>query len=176
MTEVRVAHTAELDTATLSAARRLLYDVFGDMTEQDWDHALGGVHALAWDGADLVGHASVVQRRLIYQDRALRCGYVEGVAVRADRRQRGIGGSMMTVLERVIRRAYDLGALGSTDEAAHFYAARGWQRWLGPSSALTPSGIRRTADDDGGVYVFPVGFPLSLDSSLICDWRNGDTW
>jgi aminoglycoside 2'-N-acetyltransferase I len=176
MIEVRAAHTAEFDRATLVAARRLLYDVFEDMTEHDWEHSLGGVHALAWDGADLIGHASVVQRRLIYDGRALRTGYVEGVAVRAGRRERGIGGSMMAALERVIRRAYDLGALGATDEAAHFYAARGWQQWLGPTSALTPSGIRRTAEDDGAVYVFPVDIPLSLGGELSCDWRDGDTW
>jgi aminoglycoside 2'-N-acetyltransferase I len=176
MTEVTVAHTAELDPATLAAARRLLYDVFDDMTEPDWEHALGGVHALARDGSEVVGHASVIQRRLLYDGRALRAGYVEGVAVRADRRKHGVGGSMMTALERVIRRAYDLGALGSTDEAAHFYAERGWQRWLGPTSALTPSGIRRTADDDGAVYVFAVDIPLAVGRELVCHWRDGDTW
>jgi aminoglycoside 2'-N-acetyltransferase I len=176
MTEVRVAHTADLGGPTLEVARRLLYEVFEDLTEQDWDHALGGLHALAWDGADLVGHASVVQRRLIHQGRALRTGHVEGVAVRADRRRQGIGATLMAALERVIRQAYDLGALGATDEAAHFYAARGWRRWRGPTSALTPSGIRRTADDDGAVYVLPVTIPLFLDTDLICDWRDGDTW
>jgi aminoglycoside 2'-N-acetyltransferase I len=163
MTEVTLAHTADLDAATLRAGRRLLYDVFDDMTDDDWEHALGGIHALAWDGVDLIGHASVVQRRLIHAGRALRAGYVEGVAVRADRRERGLGGAMMTALEGVIRRAYDLGALGATDEAAHFYAARGWQLWQGPTSALTPSGVRRTADDDGAVFVLPLSIPLSLD-------------
>jgi hypothetical protein len=60
MTDVRTAHTSDLDAATLEAARALLYDVFDDMTDQDWEHALGGVHALAWEGAELVGHASVI--------------------------------------------------------------------------------------------------------------------
>jgi aminoglycoside 2'-N-acetyltransferase I len=176
MTGVTLAHTADLDAATLRAGRALLYDVFEDMTDGDWEHALGGIHALTWEGVDLIGHASVVQRRLIHAGRALRAGYVEGVAVRADRRERGLGGSMMTALEGVIRRAYDLGALGATDEAAHFYAGRGWQLWRGPTSALTPSGVRRTADDDGAVFVFPLSIPLSLDDDLICDWRDGDTW
>jgi aminoglycoside 2'-N-acetyltransferase I len=35
-------------------------------------------------------------------------------------------------------------ALGATDRAAHFYAARGWELWQGPTSALTPTGILRT--------------------------------
>ena len=81
MAELHTAHTAELDAATLTAARALLYDVFDDMTDHDWEHALGGVHALVWEGADLIGHASVIQRRLLNGGLALRTGYVEGVGV-----------------------------------------------------------------------------------------------
>jgi rhodanese-related sulfurtransferase len=58
MTEVRTAHTADLDTAILGAARALLGDVFEDLTEYDWEHALGGIHALVWEGPQLIGHAS----------------------------------------------------------------------------------------------------------------------
>lgn len=176
MVQLRTAHTADLDAATLESARALLYDVFDDMTEDDWEHTLGGVHALVWDGAELVGHASVIQRRLLFGGRALRTGYVEGVGVRADHRGHGHGSAMMTALERVIRAAYDLGALGATDAGAEFYAARGWQPWRGPSSALTPSGIVRTEDDDGGIYVLPVTIPLDLSAALTCDWRGGDLW
>jgi aminoglycoside 2'-N-acetyltransferase I len=176
VTDVHVAHTSELYAATLDAARDLLYRVFDDMTEDDWEHSLGGIHAVVWDEGELVGHASVIQRRLLYAGRALRTGYVEGVAVRADRRRRGHGAAMMADLERVIRNAYDLGALGATDSAADFYAARGWQQWRGPTSALTPSGVRRTPDDDGGVFVLPVTVPLDLAGELTCDWRDGDAW
>ena len=83
---------------------------------------------------------------------------------------------MMAALERVLRGAYDLGALGATDEGARFYAARGWQLWRGPTSALTPAGIRRTPDEDGAIYVFELAVPLDLDGELTCDWRNGDVW
>jgi aminoglycoside 2'-N-acetyltransferase I len=174
--EVRTAHTADLDAVTLRAARALLDDVFDDMTDQDFEHALGGVHALVWEGAELIGHASVIQRRLLTRGRALRTGYVEGVGVRADRRGRGHGAAMMDALERVVRRAYQLGALGATDEGAAFYAARGWQLWRGPLSALTPAGLRRTGDEDGCIYVLPVAVPLDLSSELTCDWRDGDVW
>jgi len=176
MAELQTAHTAELDAATLTAARALLYDVFDDMTDHDWEHALGGVHALMWEGADLIGHASVIQRRLLHGGRAMRTGYVEGVGVRADRRGRGHGAAMMDALETVVRGAYELGALGATDEAAAFYAARGWMLWRGPSSALTPSGIRRTEEDDGCIYVLPTQVPLDLSGELTCDWRDGDLW
>jgi aminoglycoside 2'-N-acetyltransferase I len=174
---VRTAHTAELDAATLSAARALLDDVFeGDMSDHDWEHSLGGVHALVWDAEDLVGHASVVQRRLLHGGRALRAGYVEGVGVRADQRRRGHGAAMMEAVERVVRCAYEVGALGATDEAAEFYAARGWKVWQGPTSALTPTGIARTEGEDGSVYVLPVEVPLDLSGELTCDWRDGDVW
>jgi aminoglycoside 2'-N-acetyltransferase I len=176
VTELMTAHTADLDASTLKAARALLDEVFDDMTDQDWEHALGGVHALVWDGAELVGHASVIQRRLLNGGRALRTGYVEAVGVRAKWRGRGHGATMMDALERVVRGAYELGALGATDEAAAFYAARGWQLWQGPSSALTPAGIVRTEEEDGGIYVLPLAVPVDLSSGLTCDWRDGDPW
>jgi aminoglycoside 2'-N-acetyltransferase I len=124
----------------------------------------------------LVGHASVIQRRLLHAGQALRAGYVEGVGVRADRRRRGHGGAMMDALERVIRGAYDLGALGSTEEAASLYASRGWKLWRGPTSAMTATGIVRTEDADGCLWVLPVTVPLDLDGALVCDWRGGDVW
>ena len=177
MTELRTAHTADLDLATLRAARTLLDAVFeGDMTDDDWEHALGGVHALVWDGEELIGHASVVQRRLLHGGRALRAGYVEGLGVSAHRRGRGHGAALMAALERVVRGAYDVGALGATDAGAGFYAARGWRRWEGPTSALTPAGIARTEEDDGSVYVLPVAVALDLSGALTCDWRDGDVW
>jgi aminoglycoside 2'-N-acetyltransferase I len=176
MAELRIAHTAELDAATLTAGRALLDEVFDDMTDHDWEHALGGMHALVWEGGELIGHASLVQRRLLHGGRALRTGYVEGVGVRADRRRRGHGAAMMEALEQVASRAYDLAALGATDEAAEFYAARGWQLWRGPTSALTPTGIQRTPDEDDCIYVLPLGAPLDLSGELCCDWRDGDVW
>ena len=67
------------------------------------EHALGGVHAPLWEGEELIGHGSVVMRRLLHDGMALRTGYVEAVAVRADRRRRGHGEVVMEALERVSR-------------------------------------------------------------------------
>jgi aminoglycoside 2'-N-acetyltransferase I len=175
----RTVHSSELDAATLAAAQALLVDAFaGEFEPDDWEHCLGGVHALAWDDEDgsLVGHGAVVQRRLLHGGRALRAGYVEGVGVRADRRGRGVGSAVMAALERVIRGAYDLGALGTTEAARALYVARGWQQWQGPLSALTPEGVVRTREEEGGVYVLPVAVPLDLSGALVCDWRDGDVW
>jgi aminoglycoside 2'-N-acetyltransferase I len=174
---VRVAHTADLDAATLKTARAMLVEAFeGDFAADDWEHALGGMHALAWEGEKLVGHASLVQRRLLHGGRALRAGYIEGVGVRADRRGRGIGGAVMELLERLLRGAFDIGGLGATDDGIPLYESHGWQRWRGPTFALTPAGIVRTADVDGSVYVLPLGVPVDLDGELTCDWRDGDVW
>ncbi len=177
MISLQVAHTASLNRLELNAARALVEGAFeDDVTEHDWEHALGGMHALVWDGDEPIGHASVIQRRLLHGGRALRAGYVEGVAVRSDRRRRGHGTAMMEALERVIRGAYDLGALGATDEAKPLYAGRGWRRWRGPTSALTPTGIVRTPAEDGSIYVLALEHPLDLDGELTCDWREGDVW
>jgi aminoglycoside 2'-N-acetyltransferase I len=179
--ELRVAHTAQLDERELRAARALLDDVFaGELEDSDWEHALGGMHALAYEpaGGALVGHASVIQRRLVHGGRALRAGYVEAVGVRDDVRRRGVGGLLMDAVEDVVRNAYDLGALGATDLAVPFYVSRGWRRWRGPSWALTPDGVVRTADVDGAIYVLAVdgGAELALDGPLMADWRDGDVW
>jgi aminoglycoside 2'-N-acetyltransferase I len=146
------------------------------MTDHDWDHALGGIHALVWDGGQLIAHASVVQRRLLHRGHALRAGYVEGVAVLLGRHGQGHGAAVMEVVERVVRGAYELGALGATEAAAGFYAFRGWEQWQGPTSVLAPTGIVRTQEEDGSVFVLPVSASLNQDDELICDWRDGEVW
>ncbi|MBB5955492.1 aminoglycoside 2'-N-acetyltransferase I [Saccharothrix tamanrassetensis] len=174
---ISTAHTSEVDSALLAAARKLCDDAFdGDFSDDDWEHALGGVHAFVWEGDELAGHGSVVQRRLLHGGRALRAGYVEAVAVRADRRKRGHGAAVMTALEGVVRGAYELGALASAEDALDFYGARGWQLWRGPTSVLGPEGPTRTEDDDGGIFVLPVTASLDLTGPLACDWRDGDVW
>jgi aminoglycoside 2'-N-acetyltransferase I len=173
---VSLLHTWQVPETTLTAVRELLDEAFdGGFGDDDWEHSLGGVHALAWDGNELIGHGSVVQRRLLHGGRALRAGYVEGVAVRADRRRQGVGGAVMAALEDVVRGAYPLGALSASEDALAFYAARGWQRWRGRTFAMTPAGVERTEEEDDGVFVLPV-VPLDLAGDLTCDWRDGDVW
>jgi aminoglycoside 2'-N-acetyltransferase I len=175
--KVQTAHTAELDAATLDAARSLLDGAFrGELTDHDWEHSLGGIHALVWADTELVGHAALIQRRLLHGGRALRTGYVEGVGVRADHRGRGHGSALMEALERVVRNAYELGALAATADGAPLYSARGWKLWTGPSAVLTPSGIVRTEAEDGSIYVFPCAVALDLTGEITCDWRDGDPW
>jgi aminoglycoside 2'-N-acetyltransferase I len=177
MTELVLGHTGQLGPADLAAARELLDQVFdGELTDQDWEHCLGGLHALLWEGAELIGHAALIQRRLLHSGRALRTGYFEGVGVRASARRRGHGAALMAALERLARNAYELAALGATEEATAFYAARGWRPWQGPTWALTPAGMVRTEQEDGWIYVLPMSAELNIQGELVCDWRDGDAW
>ncbi|ONI81347.1 aminoglycoside 2'-N-acetyltransferase [Actinosynnema sp. ALI-1.44] len=177
MTQLQTAHTADLDTATRSAIRALMLSAFdGDFSDDDWNHALGGMHTLLWDGQDLIAHGAVVQRRMLVNGRSLRAGYVEAVAVHPARRRQGHGGTVMADIERIVRGGYDLGVLGASDDGAALYRARGWRLWTGPSSVLTPEGVVRTDDNDGNIHVLPVAVQVDLSASIICDWREGDVW
>jgi aminoglycoside 2'-N-acetyltransferase I len=174
MTQVRLATSGEIDAA---AVRALLDRSFPrGFADSDWEHALGGVHALAFTDDRLVGHGSVVPRTLWHDGRALRCGYVEAIAVDPAHRRRRHGDAVMAALEAVIRADHDLGALAATDAGARLYEHRGWIRWRGPTSVRTPDGDVHTPGDDGGIFVLPVTADLDPDAELTCDWRPGDVW
>ena len=173
----RLVHTADLDNETRQGLCQMVADAFaGDFTETDWEHTLGGMHALIWHHGAIVAHAAVVQRRLLYRGNALRCGYVEGVAVREDFRGQGLVHALLDGVEQVIRGAYQVGAVSSSDLARRVYTARGWLPWRGPTSVLAPTGPTRTPEDDGTVFVLPVGISLDTSADLMCDWRAGDVW
>jgi aminoglycoside 2'-N-acetyltransferase I len=174
--EQRTAHTADLDDDTRAAVRALMDASFNGFSDDAFENALGGMHTLVFEDGELIGHASVVQRRLLHGGRALRTGYIEGVAVRSDRRRRGHGDAMMEVLERIVRSGYQLGALGASPAGARLYTSRGWQLWRGPSSVLAPDGIRGTPDIDGALYVLPTSMPVDVTGALTCDWRPGSVW
>jgi aminoglycoside 2'-N-acetyltransferase I len=180
----RLVHTSDLDGETREGARRMVIDAFGgsevDFTDSDWDHALGGMHALIWVRGALIAHGAVVQRRMIHGGVALRCGYLEAVAVREDWRGRGLALAVMDALEQVLRGAYQLGALSSSAAGRPMYVARGWLPWQGTTSVLTPSGVLPTPRDDDSLFVLPVALPegteLDTSAEITCDWRDGDVW
>jgi aminoglycoside 2'-N-acetyltransferase I len=176
VTRLITAHTGELTTEELGAIRTLLDVAFaGAFDDDDWEHSLGGTHVLVLEGDDVIAHGSLVMRRLLHGGRSLRAGYVEAVAVRPDRRRAGHASRVMAGLEE-LGSAYDLLALSASDDGVALYESRGWQLWRGPTSVLTPAGIRPTPDDDGSVYVLAGEIALDVDGELTADWRPGDVW
>ena len=197
----RLIHTSDLDAETLASARELLVNAHsGGFTDSDWEHTLGGMHALIVQHGNLIAHGAVIQRRLIYRGAALRCGYVEGVAVREDWRGQGLGHAIMDAVEQVIRGAYQTGALSASGAGnlsasgagnysasgagnysasgagTRLYRPRGWLHWTGPTAVLAPGGLIRTPDDDGSIFALPVTVELDPAAELVCDWRDGDVW
>jgi aminoglycoside 2'-N-acetyltransferase I len=173
----RLVHTADLESDARQRAHDMVSDAFGgDFTDTDWDHALGGMHALIWHRGAIIAHGAVIQRRLIYRGIALRCGYVEAVAVREDWRGQGLGVAILDACEQVIRGGYQLGALTSSDRGRRLYALRGWLPWRGPTSVLAPTGPVPTPEHDSSVFVFPLMTDLDPTAGLTCDWRDGDVW
>ena len=177
----RLVHTSDLDHETREGARRMVIEAFdGDFSDADWEHSLGGMHAFICHHGAIIAHAAVVQRRLIYRDTALRCGYVEAVAVREDWRGQGLATAVMDAVEQVLRGAYQLGALSSSESAREMYFSRGWVPWQGTTSVLRPAGVTRTPEDDRGLFVLPIDLPTGLElditAEITCDWRDGDVW
>jgi aminoglycoside 2'-N-acetyltransferase I len=173
----RLVHTSDLDAETLQNARQMLIEAYsGEFTDADWEHSLGGMHAIVVHRGALIAHAAVIQRRLLYRGVALRCGYLEGVAVREDWRGQGLGNAVMDAAEQVIRGAYQVGALSASGPGERLYRPRGWLNWRGPTSVLSPDGPLRTPGDDGCVFVLPLASDLDPDGALACDWRDGDVW
>lgn len=172
---LRRCHTAELTSAELAEARALLDRSFHDFSDHDWEHSLGGPHALVVEEGRLLACGTLVTRELWHCGAPLRCGYVEAVAVHPDHRRRGLGSVVMAALEELAP-AYDVLALSASRQGVPLYVARGWQLWRGPSHVLTADGPTPTPDDDGAIYVLPGSVPLDLDAPLVCDWREGDVW
>ncbi|MCZ2821768.1 GNAT family N-acetyltransferase [Modestobacter sp. VKM Ac-2977] len=175
---VRSAPTADLSTNELDRLREFLDTAFsGRFSDDDWSHALGGVHVLATVDGEPAGHAAVVVRQLIAGGRTLRTGYVEAVATAATMRRRGVGAAVMAETERLVRGGFEFGALAASEDGARLYTARGWLTWSGDLAALTPDGM--VATPGGAVFVLPTpATPAPLDPAarLVCDWRRGDLW
>ncbi|WP_369146692.1 GNAT family N-acetyltransferase [Streptomyces sp. R44] len=174
---VRTAPTYRLGAARLRSVREMLDTAFeGDFSDDDWDHTLGGVHAWIEDERGIAAHGAVVQRRVLHRGRSLRVGYVEGVAVRGDRRRQGLGGAVMAELERVVDGTHAFGALSASDAGAALYRARGWRVWEGRIDVLAPEGIARLAEEEGSVFLRPAAGRALPDPAvpLTFDWRDGD--
>jgi aminoglycoside 2'-N-acetyltransferase I len=177
MVTLHDAASDALASSFLHDLRTLLDTAFaGDFTDEDWAHAIGGVHVWLAGSGGLISHASLVERTLVCSGHTLQVGYVEAVATAAGHRRKGHATTVMNHIGELIRERYALGALST---GAHpFYEPLGWERWRGPTFVDGPNRRERTADDDGGIMILrTLRSPhLDLDGEIVCDWRVGDVW
>jgi aminoglycoside 2'-N-acetyltransferase I len=173
--------TADLTPAEIVAIREIMTLAFGDdederFRDEDWEHALGGIHVVVDLDGEIVTHASVVERELQAAGLPLRTGYVEAVATTPGRQGEGLGTLAMREVNAIIRDRFELGALGTGSH--HFYERLGWLTWQGPTYVRTSDGLERTPDEDGGILILetPASPPLDIRAPLSCGWRPGDVW
>jgi aminoglycoside 2'-N-acetyltransferase I len=173
--------TEELTPGEVSEIRSVLDAAFWDdeeerFTDDDWDHAVGGLHVVLDIDGEIVAHGSVVERALQIDHRPMRTGYVEAVATQPGRQGRGYGTDVMRAIGDEIQARFELGALGTGSHG--FYERLGWETWAGPSSVRTPEGERRTPDEDGSIMFLRTPSTPSFDpvAPISCDWRPGDVW
>jgi aminoglycoside 2'-N-acetyltransferase I len=178
---IRLVPSDELRPDEEAALRELFDEAWSDdeeggFTEQDWGHAVGGVHVIAEADGRKVAHASVVERELHTAGHHLPTGYVEAVATRPSHQRQGLGSLVIGAAGELIDRTYRLGALATG--VVGFYEKLGWVAWRGPTSVRTDAGLVRTADEDGNVFVrlTPTSPELDLAAPISCEWRPGDVW
>jgi aminoglycoside 2'-N-acetyltransferase I len=178
---IRLVPSDELRTEEEAALRELFDEAWSDaaeggFTEQDWGHAVGGVHVIAEADGLIVAHASVVERELHTAGHRLQTGYVEAVATRPSHQRQGLGSLTIGAAGELIDRTYRLGALATG--VVGFYEKLGWVGWQGPTSVRTDAGLVRTAEEDGNVFVrlTPTSPELDLSAPISCEWRPGDVW
>ena len=178
MSLIRRVPTEHLTKREKQTIRGLLDRAFepGDFSDDDWDHALGGMHFVLERDAQIVAHASVVERELHAATIRLKTGYVEAVATDPTVQGQGLGTLVMEDVGDYIAEHFELGALGTG--VFHFYERLGWFRWAGPTLVRTADGLVRTADEDGYVLILrtPASPPLDITAPLSCEWRPGDVW
>lgn len=178
---LRRVTTEDLTDGETLVIRRLLVEAFGAdeeerFQEDDWQHAIGGMHFLAEVEGEIVAHASVVEREIHVDGQPLRTGYVEAVATTPRHQGKGVGTQVMRDVGSYIRGRFQLGVLGTGRHG--FYERLGWRTWRGPSSVRTTDGLRATPDDDGYILVLSTTSSPSLDleDPISCEWRPGDVW
>ena len=177
---MRRAPTNELTEKEIATLREIIWGAFADnhepFTEEDWEHALGGIHFILEDGGTIVAHVSVVERELHAGEERLRTGYVEAVATRKDLHGLGHGTTLMREVGEYIDGEFPLGALDTGSQG--FYERLGWVVWKGPTFVRTDQGLVRTEEDDGSVMVrfTPTSPELDLSAPISAEWRTGDVW
>jgi aminoglycoside 2'-N-acetyltransferase I len=174
---VRIFTTDEASPDLLARIHALMLEAFGgDFAEEDWEHALGGVHVAVLDEEVVLAHAGVVSRSLEVAGRPFRTGYLEAVATTPSNQGAGLGSLAVGEASAVVRRGFEMGGLSTGSPA--FFARLGWERWSGPTLVRRGGELVRTPEEDAGVMVLRFGASGSVDLSapISCEARRGDDW
>jgi aminoglycoside 2'-N-acetyltransferase I len=141
-----ICYDHQLTTTQHHAIRALLDAAFEcEFSDEDNDHAAGGVRVIAMDGDQIVGHAALIARTITIAGIPYTVGYVEGVAVLPSYQGQGIGAQIMRQITDMAQRDFVVNML-STGEI-DFYAKFGWQRFVGQSFVDNHGTLIRTAAD-----------------------------
>jgi aminoglycoside 2'-N-acetyltransferase I len=135
-----------------------------------------GIHALGSVDGVLVTHAMLVPRTLAVPGRpGLHTAYVELVATAPVLQGRGYASALLRALAPAMQ-DFELGALSPSDHA--FYERLGWERWRGPLSVRTASGLEPSPDDEEVMILRLDRTPAWLDvhAPLSVAWRPGEVW
>jgi aminoglycoside 2'-N-acetyltransferase I len=173
---LQIISSEQLDSTVTAAIREMLDEAFGgSFTDDDWQHALGGLHVMWSDGDQVVAHASVVARVVTIGERTFHAGYVEAVGVAVSRQRCGFGTAVMGPIDDAIAEHFELGVLST--ERVEFYQRLGWRVWGGPSFVRAAGGVRWTPEEDGGIMVLGADrHHLPELAAIGCDDRPGDAW
>ncbi len=170
-------HTSQLSNDQKEVIYTLLYQSFDyDFSRDDFQHALGGMHILAYDQKHVVGHVSIVQRNMALGHHPVTVGYVEAMAVLESYRRQGIGRQLMQETNKIIENCYQLGLLSASEEGFPLYQSAGWHVWEGKLYELKQGSYIHSIDEEGGVLGWTKDKTIDFSQPLYCDFRSGDQW
>jgi aminoglycoside 2'-N-acetyltransferase I len=174
---VAVRRTGDLTEIELLLLWALVREAFGgELSQEDWAHAQGGLHVVLSEGDQLISHAAVVPRTMLAGGRPLSAGYIESVATRPKWQKQGHGSAVMRAVGTIIMSDFEMGALSTGEHG--FYSRLGWESWRGPTYVQSATGRTRTVEDDDSIMILRTvrTYDLATHTPLVCEWRSGDAW
>lgn len=170
--------SASLGHKTRLALRQLWHEAYGDrFSDDDAEHAYGGVHVLAVKNGALIGHASAIPRSIRFGEGDWQTiAYVEAVAVYPEFQGKGIGTEVLRTLHEEMAQIWSVAML-STGRATSFYESLGWRRWEGTSYTVTKDGTVPDGEHGGLMVISLVNdFRVDVHQTVTCEDRPGDAW
>ena len=179
MTETMNITSAPTEALSAGTRNAIIQQCLAAFQEEDFRNLFsyipsGGLHILAYRGAEVVGHAVVTTRWLQPEGQPLlKTAYVDAVATLPTYQGLGIGSAVMRHLASVIP-DYEIACLAT--ERVSFYARLGWQEWRGPLAGRKEAELMPTPDQKGIMILQLAHTPtLDLDGSLTIEY-DGRIW